>query len=144
MTSTIPSLGSVNAATAAVDQMATSAKQMATSTGAGPVTLEKALELRDTFSSTFGTMLFGQMMKAMRSTVGEPAYFHGGQAEEMFRGQLDQLLSEKMADASGERFVKPMFERAYPEQAAVINQESNQQSTQPTSRLDNLTQLTRR
>lgn len=114
------------------------------------VTLENALELRDKFSSTFGTVLFGQMIKSMRSTVGKPAYFHGGQAEEMFRGQLDQLLSEKMADASGDRMVKPMFERKFPEWAKVIDQESNQQSTPSkrttpsNSHLDNLTQLSRR
>ena len=86
------------------------------------VDLDKPSHAPEDRAAFFGTI--GQCLAVMTTHLG----FHGGQ----------------MADASGERFVKPMFERAYPEQAAVINQESNQQSTQPTSRLDNLTQLTRR
>jgi len=50
------------------------------------------------------------MLKAMRSTVGKAPYFHGGQAEEVFRGQLDQMLAEKMSDASAKTFTDPMYE----------------------------------
>ena len=52
-------------------------------------------ELRETFQQFVGEAFFGQLMKAMRSSVGKPAYFHGGRAEEVFQGQLDQLLAEK-------------------------------------------------
>lgn len=67
-------------------------------------------ELRDAFGSFVGQTLFGQMLKSMRQTVGEPAYFHGGQAEEIFTAQLDQMLAEKISDASHEKFSGPMFE----------------------------------
>ena len=70
----------------------------------------KDAELRKAFNSFVGQTFFGQMLKAMRKTVGKPAYFHGGRAEEIFRQQLDQVLGEKLSRASGEKFSGPMFE----------------------------------
>jgi len=67
-------------------------------------------ELRKAFGAFVGQTLFGQMLKSMRKTVGKPAYLYGGKAEEIFTQQLDQLLAEKMADASAEKFTGPMFE----------------------------------
>ncbi len=67
-------------------------------------------EARKTFHSVMGEMLFGQMLKSMRKTVGKPAYFHGGQAEEIFTGQLDQVLAKKLADANGASYVDSMYE----------------------------------
>ncbi len=67
-------------------------------------------KLQDTFNQFVGETLFGQALKSMRKTVGKPAYFHGVQAEEIFQQQLDQLLSEKMAKASGHSFGQSMFE----------------------------------
>ena len=66
--------------------------------------------LREAFQSFVGQTLFGQLLGAMRKTVGEPAYFHGGRAEEIFQGQLDQVLAEKMADASADKLSGPMLE----------------------------------
>jgi len=67
-------------------------------------------KLRETFESVVGQTLFGQMLHAMRKTVGKPAYFHGGRAEEVFQQQLDQLLAEKISQASADRFTGPMYE----------------------------------
>lgn len=67
-------------------------------------------ELRKTFESFVGQTLFGQMLQSMRKTVGKPAYFHGGRAEEIFTKQLDQVLGEKMANASAETFTGPMLD----------------------------------
>ncbi len=67
-------------------------------------------ELREAFQSFVGQTLFGQMLKAMRKTVHKPAYFYGGRAEEMFQGQLDQVLAEKMANAGGASYSNAMFE----------------------------------
>ncbi len=58
--------------------------------------------VRETFNEVFGEMLYMQMLKGMRKTVGEPAYFHGGRAEEVFTQQLDQVLAQKMASAGGD------------------------------------------
>jgi hypothetical protein len=46
----------------------------------------------------------------MRSTQQEPAYFHGGQAEKIFQGQLDQILTEELSNASADKFAKPMYD----------------------------------
>jgi Rod binding domain-containing protein len=66
--------------------------------------------LRKTFNSFVGQVFFGQLLKAMRKTVGKPAYLHGGRAEEIFQQQLDQILGEKLAEVSGKKFSEPMFE----------------------------------
>ena len=67
-------------------------------------------ELREAFDSFVGQTFFGQMLKAMRNTLGKPAYFHGGRGEEIFQQQLDQVLGEKLAEASAEQFSEPMYE----------------------------------
>ena len=67
-------------------------------------------KLREVFDDFVGQTFYGQMLSAMRSTLDKPAYFHGGRAEEAFQSQLDQVLAEKMADASAEKFTGPMFD----------------------------------
>ena len=44
-----------------------------------------AEEAKEKFTQFVGEAFYGQMFKAMRSTVGKPAYFHGGQAKKYFR-----------------------------------------------------------
>jgi hypothetical protein len=67
-------------------------------------------DLKEAFSDFVGQTFFGQLIASMRKTVGKPAYFHGGRGEEVFQGQLDQMLAERMSDASREQFAEPMFE----------------------------------
>jgi Rod binding domain-containing protein len=78
--------------------------------GPSPPTLNSDAPLRKAFNSFVGEVFFGQMLKAMRKTVGKPAYLHGGRAEEIFQEQLDQILGEKLAEVSGQKFSEPMFE----------------------------------
>jgi Rod binding domain-containing protein len=78
------------------------------------------------------------MIKAMRSTVGKAAYFDGGQAEEIFRGQLDQTMAEQLSDATAERFAKPMFEHQFP------NLSASRPNSNTAPGLDQLSQLSRR
>lgn len=73
------------------------------------------------------------MLKAMRSTVGKPAYFYGGHAEEVFQGQLDQTMSEHLTKASASKLAEPMFERQFPQFAEA----------KPASGLEQLSQLQR-
>jgi Rod binding domain-containing protein len=93
----------------------------------------KADDVRDKFTQFVGEAFFGQMMKAMRSTVGKPAYFYGGRAEEVFQGQLDQTMSEQLTKASASKFADPMFERQFPQFAQA----------QPASGMNDLGQLRR-
>ena len=67
-------------------------------------------KLREAFDDFVGQTFYGQMLSAMRNTLEKPAYFHGGRAEEAFQAQLDQVLAEKMADASAAQFTGPMFD----------------------------------
>ncbi len=80
-----------------------------------PAALEKgaqapATTTREAFDSFVGQTFYGQMLKSLRSTVGKPAYFHGGRAEEIFREQLDQVLAERFTEVSADQFTGPMFE----------------------------------
>ncbi len=67
-------------------------------------------ELKDKFQDFVGQTLFSQMIKAARSTQQPSPYFNGGRAEEIFQGQLDQVLAEEMSDASSEKIAGPMYE----------------------------------
>jgi peptidoglycan hydrolase FlgJ len=67
-------------------------------------------QLRQTFDTFVGEALFAQTLKSMRQTVGKAAYFHGGQAEEIFQQQLDQVLATKLSEASSDKLTGPMFE----------------------------------
>jgi peptidoglycan hydrolase FlgJ len=67
-------------------------------------------ELRETFDTFVGEAFFGEMISSMRKTVGESAYFHGGQAEKMFTERLDQVLSEEITKSSASQVSGPMFE----------------------------------
>ena len=102
--------------------------------------LADAHEVQDTFRTFVGEAFFGQLLKAMRSTQGKPAYFHGGQTEEVFRGQLDQAMAEEMTAASADTIADPMFRQQFPRQAAFIENEKQQASTS----LSDLSQLVRR
>jgi flagellar protein FlgJ len=67
-------------------------------------------ELREAFHQFVGESFFGMLLKTMRQSVGKAPYFHGGQAEEIFQGQMDQMLSERMTKASAASFAEPMYE----------------------------------
>jgi hypothetical protein len=67
-------------------------------------------EVQQAFQDFVGQTFFSQLLSAMRKTVHKPAYFHGGRAEEIFQGQLDQVLAEKLSDAAADCFTGPMYE----------------------------------
>jgi len=96
--------------------------------------------LREAFTQFVGETFFGQMIKAMRSTVGKPAFFHGGRAEEAFQGQLDQQLAEHLTKASADSFAEPLFRRQFPQLA----EQSAAQPGQLNTALSQLQSLPRR
>ena len=107
----VPAPTSVSIATAGASRPAWPAgaaaqPHPATSPGRG----EEDRKLRETFQSVVGQTLYGQLLRSMRKTVGKPAYFHGGRAEEIFQQQLDQILSEKMSQSSAANLADPMYE----------------------------------
>jgi Rod binding domain-containing protein len=100
-----------------------------------------AEKVQETFRSFVGESFFGQLIKSMRSAQGKPAYFHGGQAEEVFRGQLDQTLAQEMTKASADQIADPMFRQQFPREAALLA--SRSQTKSPIS-LSDLSGLRRR
>lgn len=71
---------------------------------------EGSEELRKAFEDFVGQTFFAEMIKACRSGQQPSAYFHGGRAEEIFQGQLDQVLSEELSKSSASKIADPMFE----------------------------------
>ena len=67
-------------------------------------------ELHEAFQDFVGQTFFAEMIKACRSTQQPSAYFNGGRAEEIFQGQLDQVLSEELSKSSADKIADPMFE----------------------------------
>lgn len=67
-------------------------------------------ELKEQFTAFVGQTLFGQLFKTMRSSLGKPAYFHGGRTEEVFQQQLDQVLADRMTLAQGGRYAQAMYD----------------------------------
>lgn len=79
-------------------------------TAAAPTPRLNSPELREAFDQFVGETFYGQMLASMRKTQGKPAYFHGGRAEEIFQGQLDQVLAEQLTKANANTLSGPMFE----------------------------------
>jgi hypothetical protein len=95
----------INAANLTMPARDPSASPMLTSKGKNSPT-----EVKKAFTDFVGQTMFGQALASMRKTIDKPAYFHGGRAEEVFQGQLDQILSEKLTEASAESFAGPMYD----------------------------------
>ncbi len=79
--------------------------------GATPNRVITDAELKSTFQQMVGGLFFAQLMKSLRSTTGEAAYIHGGQAEELFESQLDQVLIEDLAETKGAAFVGDLYKQ---------------------------------
>lgn len=72
---------------------------------------EQEQEFREVFHKFVGTTVFGQMLKSMRQTQSKPAFFHGGHAEEIFQGQLDNAIVDKMTSATSNSMTNGMFKQ---------------------------------
>ncbi|WP_428308743.1 rod-binding protein [Lacipirellula sp.] len=82
--------------------------------------LKGARQLQTAFQDFVGKSFYGEMMKSMRSTVGEPAYFHGGNAEKIFQQQLDHQLADEMTKSNAGDLAGTMFKRQFPKEAALL------------------------
>jgi Rod binding domain-containing protein len=93
---------------AAVSGTASLDAAFASHTGPRPPKLSQP-DARETFQDFVAGTFYKQMLKALRKTHDKPAYFHGGQAEEAFRGQLDQQIAEDLARTTGAAFSDELF-----------------------------------
>lgn len=75
-----------------------------------PANIRNDGKFREAFDDFVGQTFYTQLLSQMRKTVDKPAYFHGGQGEEIFQGQLDQVLAEELSAATADQFSGPMFD----------------------------------
>lgn len=95
---------------------------MATPTGPMAERVAEAKELKQAFGQFVGETMFGSMLKSMRATVGEPAYFHGGSAERHFQARLDQQMAADLAEGQGAELAQSMFEQQFPDRAQLLRE----------------------
>lgn len=88
--------------------------------------VEDAKALKKAFSQFVGEAFYGAMLKSMRKTVGKPAFFHGGQAEEMFRERLDAQISQDLAGSPSNDLAESLFRSQFPHEAELLEQQATQ------------------
>lgn len=71
--------------------------------------------LPDAFDQFVGDTFFRQMLKSMRSGTGKPAFLHGGQAEEIFQSQLDEVMITDLVKATKDSFSAELFKQQFPD-----------------------------
>lgn len=78
--------------------------------GRAGASTEQDSSVRDAFQKFVAGTFYKQMLKSMRKMHDKPAYFHGGQAEEMFQGQMDQQVAEDLSIKHGAALTEPLFQ----------------------------------
>lgn len=111
---------------------------------AGGDAVQNARDLKDAFQQFVGETFFGQLMKSMRQTASEPAYLHGGMAEEQFQGRLDQQVAQDMAAAGSGGLADNLFASQFPEEAALLSPAPANPMTSDNNSLQALDALRRR
>ncbi len=68
-------------------------------------------ELREAINEVIGSVFFAPMLRTMRSSSIKGSFGHGGRGEEIFQGQLDQMLSERAGKATSFELSDVLFNR---------------------------------
>lgn len=71
---------------------------------------EAELQVKEKFQDFVAGTFYKMMLKEMRKMHDKPAYLHGGQAEDIFQGQLDQQVAEDLAHKHGDALVGPLYD----------------------------------
>jgi Rod binding domain-containing protein len=74
-----------------------------------PIDTSRQSELKKVFNEFTAGTFYREMLAAMRKGASKPAYFDGGQAEEIFRGELDRHIADDLVARQGEAFSAPLF-----------------------------------
>jgi Rod binding domain-containing protein len=67
-------------------------------------------DLKSNFQDFVAGTFYKEMLKSLNKMHGKPAYLDGGQAEKIFRGQLDQQLAEDLAKTHGSQFSDALYQ----------------------------------
>lgn len=89
-------------------------------------------ELKEAFQDFVAGTFYKQMFKALRSGQNKPAYFHGGQAEELFQSHMDQQISEDLAKQHGSVLSDTLFS-SFARQMNAVSVDSLKLSSSATS-----------
>lgn len=65
---------------------------------------------KQVFQEFVAGTFYQQMLKALRSSEEEVPYIGGGQAEKLFRGQLDMQIASDLAQSHGETLSSSLYE----------------------------------
>lgn len=68
-------------------------------------------QLRDKFQEFVAGTFYKTLLAAMRKTVSGKSLVHGGRAEEIFQSQLDNTLTDQLANSHGSSLSDKMFEQ---------------------------------
>jgi hypothetical protein len=98
----------LNSLQSAADARETAAAQ---SLGQSPGATDKPTnaKLQSTFQDFAAGTFYKEMMKSLRKMHNKPAYVYGGQAEEIFQGQMSQHVAEGLAHSNGNQVAGPLF-----------------------------------
>ncbi|WP_339749706.1 rod-binding protein [uncultured Rubinisphaera sp.] len=72
---------------------------------------DSSMTTKEAFQKFVASTFYKQMLKALRSTQQTVQYMDGGQAEQAFRSQLDQQISEDLAENHGAAFSDSLYDR---------------------------------
>jgi Rod binding domain-containing protein len=68
------------------------------------------LAVREKFQDFVGGTFYKEMLKALRAAQKPSKYLHGGQAEKIFQGQMDQQIADDLAHQYAGHLAAPLFE----------------------------------
>jgi len=71
---------------------------------------DKPSVVQEKFQDAVAGTFYRTMLKALRSTEKKPAYLDGGQAEDIFKGQLDEQFSDLLAKNNGAELSDSLFQ----------------------------------
>ena len=63
------------------------------------------------FQEFYAGTFYRLMLKALRKSQGEMAYFDGGQAERIFQSQLDEQIVQNLSEHHGRDLAAPLYEQ---------------------------------
>ena len=66
-------------------------------------------ELKKVFTEFAAGTFYREMLSALRKSHDKPAYFDGGQAEQIFRAEMDRHIADDLAARHGEAFAAPLY-----------------------------------
>src|SRR5437899_11420651 len=98
-------------ATSSSDSTATFLTRLRSQNGAPAKTPAKGqLAVREKFQDFVGGTFYKEMLKALRAAQKPSKYLHGGQAEKIFQGQMDQQIAEDLAHQYAGHVAAPLLE----------------------------------